>query len=50
MDTQAQKDAVYYWNWCILQHLQAMGLLSAPEVENVRVMNQAHYNSKLIVS
>ena len=48
--TQAQKDAAYYWSWCILKRLLAMKLLTAAEVEQVRAMSQEHYGSKLIVS
>ena len=50
MNDQAQKDAAYYWSWCILKRLQAMGLLTAAEVEKIRTMSQEHYNSTLIMS
>ena len=50
MNTQAQKDAAYYWSWCILKRLRAMDLLTDAEVEKIRAMSQEHYNSKLIVS
>jgi hypothetical protein len=48
-NTQAQKDAAYYWSWCLLERLQAMGLLTAAEVEKVRAMSREHYGSKLIL-
>ena len=50
MNDQAPKDAAYYWSWCIIKRLQAMGLLTAAEVEKIRAMSQEHYDSKLIVS
>jgi hypothetical protein len=49
MNTQNQKDLAYYWSWCILGRLQAMGLLTASEAEKTRAASQKRYGSVMLV-
>ena len=50
MNERLEKDAAYYWSWCILKRLRDMGLLTDAEVEKIRVVSKKRYSSQLLVS